>query len=189
MNPTASAQQTRSTDKFAPLRPRLGFVGLGWIGTHRLVAIVRAGVADVIAIADPDEQSLIGAVPHVPGACCFTNPAQLVDLNLDGIVIATPSAQHAEQSIAALKRNLAVFCQKPLGRNTSEVSGVIGAARSADRLLGVDLSYRYTEALQKIRQLVRQNELGEIFGVDLVFHNAYGPQKPWFYDRKKSGGG
>src|SRR5581483_11386950 len=189
MKPAATAQQTRSTDKLRPLRPRLGFVGLGWIGTHRLVAIVRAGVADVIAIADPDEQSLIGAVPHVPGACCFTNPAQLVDLNLDGIVIATPSAQHAQQSIAALKRHLAVFCQKPLGRNTPEVSAVIDAARSADRLLGVDLSYRYTEALQKIRQLVRQNELGEVFAVDLVFHNAYGPQKPWFYDRQKSGGG
>src|SRR5205085_4278362 len=34
-----------------------------------------------------------------------------------------------------------------------------------------------------------QNELGEIFAADLVFHNAYGPQKPWFYEREQSGGG
>jgi len=24
---------------------------------------------------------------------------------------------------------------------------------------------------------------------DLIFHNAYGPDKPWFYDRTLSGGG
>lgn len=189
MNTAATAQQTGSAGKPAALRPRLGFIGLGWIGTHRLASIARADVADIVAIADPDEKSLAGAGQNVPDASCFTTAAQLLNLNLDGIVIATPSAQHAEQSVAALKRNLAVFCQKPLGRDTREVCEVIDAARSADRLLGVDLSYRCTEALQKIRQLVRQNELGEIFAVDLVFHNAYGPQKSWFYDRRKSGGG
>ncbi len=189
MNTAPTAAPIRSTCKLSPPRPQLGFAGLGWIGTHRLVTIVRADVADVIAIADPIEQSLAGAVQHVPDAFCFTAPEQLLDLNLDGIVIATPSAQHSEQSIAALTRNLAVFCQKPLGRNTKEVFEVIDAARSADRLLGVDLSYRYTQALQKIRRLVRRNELGDIFAVDLVFHNAYGPQKSWFYEREKSGGG
>lgn len=170
-------------------RPRLGFVGLGWIGLHRLAAIARADVAEIIAVADPMEQTLIAATEHASNALHFTNANALLDLDLDGIVVATPSAQHAEQSIAALKRGLAVFCQKPLGRDAKEVSEVIDAARSANRLLGVDLSYRCTDALQKIRQLVRTNALGEIFGVDLVFHNAYGPQKRWFYDREQSGGG
>jgi predicted dehydrogenase len=173
----------------AARRPRLGFIGLGWIGLHRLAAIARAGVAEIIAIVDPIEQTLVAAAEHASNALQFTNPTAVLDLDLDGIVIATPSAQHAEQSIAALKRRLAVFCQKPLGRNVKEVSEVIDVARSANRLLGVDLSYRCTDALQKIRQLVRSNELGEIFAVDLVFHNAYGPQKEWFYDREQSGGG
>jgi len=31
--------------------------------------------------------------------------------------------------------------------------------------------------------------LGEIYAADLVFHNAYGPDKPWFFDRRLSGGG
>jgi predicted dehydrogenase len=171
------------------LRPRLGFLGLGWIGTHRLAAIGRAGVADIVAIADPIEEMLTAAAQHAPDALRFKNPDDLFNLDLDAVVVATPSAQHAQQCTSALKRGLAVFCQKPLGRNTKEVSEVIDAARSADRLLGVDLSYRYTEALQQIRRLVRGNELGEIFAVNLVFHNAYGPQKPWFYDRVHSGGG
>ena len=171
------------------LRPRLGFLGLGWIGTHRLAAIGRAGVAEITAIADPITDMLAAAAQHAPNALRFQNPDELFDLDLDAVVVATPSAQHAQQCTSALERGLAVFCQKPLGRNANEVSEVIDAARSADRLLGVDLSYRYTEALQKIRQLVRLNQLGEIFAVQLAFHNAYGPQKPWFYDRARSGGG
>ena len=43
--------------------------------------------------------------------------------------------------------------------------------------------------MQQIRTLIHSGELGEIFAVDLVFHNAYGPDKPWFYDPSQSGGG
>jgi predicted dehydrogenase len=107
----------------------------------------------------------------------------------EGIVIATPSAFHAEQSIAALKAGKAVFCQKPLGRNFEETKQVVEAAREADKLLGVDLSYRYTQAMQAVYQVVQSGELGKIYAVELTFHNAYGPDKPWFYDPKLSGGG
>src|SRR5881392_3473406 len=186
---TVESSSSPEPSAAAALRPRLGFLGLGWIGTHRLAAIGRAGVAEIIAIADPMDEMLAAAAQHAPKAVRFQNPDEPFNLGLDGIIIATPSAQHAQQCTAALKRGLAVFCQKPLGRNTQEVSKVIDVARAANRLIGVDLSYRYTEALRRIRQLVRQNELGEIFAVDLVFHNAYGPQKPWFYDRVHSGGG
>src|ERR1051325_2686462 len=170
-------------------RPRLGFLGLGWIGTHRLAAMGRAGVAEIVAIADPIRETLAAAAEHAPDALCLQNPDELFNVSLDAVIVATPSAQHARQFISALERGFAVFCQKPLGRSSQEVSKVVDAARSSDRLVGVDLSYRHTEALQTIRHLIRQNELGEIFAVDLVFHNAYGPQKPWFYSRTQSGGG
>jgi predicted dehydrogenase len=84
---------------------------------------------------------------------------------------------------------VAVFCQKPLGRTASEAQAVIGAARQADRLIGVDFSYRYTQGMQRIAEIVRAGELGHVFAVDLVFHNAYGPDKAWFYDPAQSGGG
>ena len=36
----------------APRRPRLGFVGLGWIGRNRLQSVAEAGVAEIAAIYD-----------------------------------------------------------------------------------------------------------------------------------------
>jgi predicted dehydrogenase len=43
--------------------------------------------------------------------------------------------------------------------------------------------------MQRIRDLITRGELGKIYAVDLVFHNAYGPDKPWFYNSALSGGG
>ena len=104
-------------------------------------------------------------------------------------MIATPSALHADQAVACLERGLAVFCQKPLGRTAAEARRVVDAARLGDRLLGVDLSYRYVEAFRCARDAVRGGDVGEVFAADLVFHNAYGPDKAWFYDPELSGGG
>lgn len=84
---------------------------------------------------------------------------------------------------------MAVFCQKPLGRDTGEVRSVIEAARRADRLLGVDFSYRHLRGTEMIRSLIQQGEIGAVFAADLVFHNAYGPAKPWAFNPQLSGGG
>jgi predicted dehydrogenase len=170
-------------------RPRLGFLGLGWIGRHRMEAILAADAVEVAAIVEPYPDMAAAAGQLAPDAAVVSTLDDLLDLGVDGVVIATPSALHAEQSIRALERGAAVFCQKPLGRTEAEVRAVVEAARAADRLLGVDLSYRFTEGMRRIRDLVRTGELGRIYAADLVFHNAYGPDKAWFYDPVLSGGG
>ncbi|HKH95903.1 MAG TPA: Gfo/Idh/MocA family oxidoreductase [Beijerinckiaceae bacterium] len=170
-------------------RPRVGFLGVGWIGRHRMQAIVDTGAVEVAGIADASPEMAAEAGKLAPQARVVASLDELLDLRLDGVVIATPSALHAEQSIRALGRGAAVLCQKPLGRTAAEAQAVVDAARAADRLLCVDLSYRYTEGMRQIREIARSGELGRVYAVDLVFHNAYGPDKPWFHDPALSGGG
>jgi predicted dehydrogenase len=171
------------------MKPRVGFLGTGWIGRHRMRAIVESGAVEAVAIGDPSPECAAEAVKLAPGAAVLPGLAAMLERGLDGLVIATPSGLHAEQSIAALEQGVAVFCQKPLGRKAAEARAVVEVARAADKLLGVDLSYRHTAATEAIRGLIRCGELGDIFAVDLTFHNAYGPDKPWFYNRAQSGGG
>lgn len=170
-------------------RPRLGFLGVGWIGRHRLEALAASGAVEIAAIADPSRELREPILQTQPQATAVESLDHLLELELDGVVIATPSALHAEQAIVALENGLPVFCQKPLGRTAGETRRVIEAARSADLLLGVDLSYRFISAARSVHDLCRSGELGEIYAADLVFHNAYGPDKPWFYDWRLSGGG
>jgi predicted dehydrogenase len=170
-------------------RPKIGFLGTGWIGRHRMEAMLATGAVEASGIADPSSDRLDEAAGLAPGARRGACLEDLLAIGLDGIVIATPSALHAEQAIAALEAGVAVFCQKPLGRTAAEVAAVIEAARTADRLLSVDLSYRFTDGMTRIHELIRSGALGRVFACDLIFHNAYGPDKPWFYDPKLSGGG
>jgi predicted dehydrogenase len=168
---------------------RVGFLGTGWIGRHRMQAMLATGAVEAVAYADPSDEMAAEAAQLAPTAERVSGLDDLLALDLDGIVIATPSALHAEQSIRALEAGVAVFCQKPLGRTTREVGAVVDSARRADRLLGLDLSYRHTEGMRRIRQLILAGELGRVSAVDLVFHNAYGPGKSWFFDPAQSGGG
>jgi predicted dehydrogenase len=164
-------------------RPRLGFLGVGWIGRNRMEAIAASGLAEIVAIADESREMSAKAQSIAPGAELVSD---FRGLGLDGIVIATPSALHAEQATAALESGVAVFCQKPLGRTATETRYVIEAARAANRLVGVDLSYRFITEIKAAREAINP---AEIFAAELTFHNAYGPDKAWFYDWKLSGGG
>jgi predicted dehydrogenase len=187
---TATARDARPVGAARLTRPRLGFLGVGWIGRHRLHAIASSGLAAIAAVADASadvaRDACAGLNDH-PRVTRWLD--ELLEQDLDGIVIATPSAMHADQAIAALERGVAVFCQKPLARTAGETQRVVDAARAADRLLGVDLSYRHTAAMRAISEVVRRGDLGRVYAVDLVFHNAYGPDKPWFRDPALSGGG
>ncbi|RKG60092.1 gfo/Idh/MocA family oxidoreductase [Corallococcus sp. CA054B] len=170
-------------------KPRVGFLGVGWIGRNRMEAVVRSEQVQVVGLCDPSADAAREAQALVPGARCVGSLDALLDLELDGLVIATPSAVHAEQSLCALERGVSVFCQKPLGRTAAEVRRVVEAARAKDRLLGVDLSYRFTTGMRRLHERIQAGALGHVYAVNLVFHNAYGPDKPWFYDPKQAGGG
>lgn len=169
--------------------PRIGFLGTGRIGLMRMHSLLEQGIIEPAIVSDPSAEMLGAAQELVPQAVSVSSLGEMLEHDLDGIVIATPSALHAEQAIQALERGVAVFCQKPLGRTASEVEAVINAAQAADRLLGLDLSYRYTGGMEQLRSAVRSGALGDVFAADLVFHNAYGPDKPWFFDKALSGGG
>jgi predicted dehydrogenase len=171
-------------------KPRLAFAGVGWIGRARLQAAAASGLADIALLSDPSAQCIEEALKLTPNSkttALFEETFR--DEHIDGVVIATPSALHKEQAVAAFEAGKAVFCQKPLGRNLEEVTAVVNAAKKNNKLLGADFSYRYTCAFEKVYAIIQSGELGKIFAVDLKFHNAYGPNKPWFYDLSQSGGG
>jgi predicted dehydrogenase len=169
--------------------PKLGFLGAGWIGRHRMESIAESATAEIVYVCDSSRDVVARVAQENPEIRIATSFDELLDAGLDGVVIATPSALHAEQSIRALESGLAVFCQKPLGRNADEAAAIVQAAERANRLLGVDLSYRFTQGMQRVRDAILAGQIGDVYACDLVFHNAYGPDKPWFYDPKLSGGG
>jgi predicted dehydrogenase len=170
--------------------PRLGFIGTGWIGRMRMEALLNEHIADCCTVYDPSPTAATEAAALQHGIRVSKSLTDiLAQDDLDGVVIATPSALHAEHCIAALEAGKAVFCQKPLARTCEETQRVVDAARAANKLLGVDFSYRHLAGVDTLKHKIFTGELGEIYAADLVFHNAYGPDKSWFYDVSSAGGG
>ncbi len=179
----------KMTETQRELLPNLGFLGLGWIGKNRFESLRDPRGMDKISIYDPEKKAVDEILKLEPTAKVQHKYEELLEENLDGIVIATPSAFHAQQAMQAMERGMAVFCQKPLGRNLAETKAVVYLAQKLNKLLAVDYSYRYTYGIQALRSFIKDKRLGKIYAVEAVFHTAYGPDKPWFYDFEKSGGG
>lgn len=168
---------------------KLGFLGLGWIGKHRLEAIRGSGLAEITSLCDP-------FVDNIERFCkdndlkSINNYETLLDQDeLQGIVIATPNAMHKAQILNALSKNKGVFCQKPLATTTQDTLEILQSAKENDCLLMTDLSYRHTHSLRKIKALIDSGDLGEVYAANFTFHNASGPDKSWYYDPALSGGG
>jgi predicted dehydrogenase len=173
----------------AMARPRVGFLGVDRVGRRALQAIVGSGAVEVAAIADPSPATIATAARLVPGVVQVATLDDILRQRVDGVVIATPSALHAEPSIEVLEAGAAVYCVRPIGRTEAEVRAVLERAREVDRLLAMDLPYRFIEGMRRIRELVLAGDLGRVYAADLVFHNAYGPDEAWRYDPSLAGGG
>ena len=169
--------------------PRLGFLGVGWIGRHRMLAVQRAAAAEVVAVADSDPAVASGAAAEAGCEQVCASLDELLAHDLDGVVIATPTALHGDQVETALSGGVPVFCQKPLGRTGPECRALVEQARDRDLALGVDMSYRHVAAVEAALASVREGRIGQPHVAELVFHNAYGPDKSWVRDAELAGGG
>src|SRR2546421_668782 len=89
-------------------RPRVGFLGLGWIGRNRMEAIARSGLVDIVALSDVAKNTVLEAARQVAPVATVDSFEDLQEFGLDGLLIATPSAMHAEQA----RRGL---CHRPGG--------------------------------------------------------------------------
>lgn len=172
-----------------PAPPRLGFLGIGWIGLKRLELLIELGDAEIAAVCDPARDRVARARARAIGAAACSSFDELVDLDLDGIVIGAPGALSARQCLDCLEWGLPIFCHQPLQGDAEQTTAVVLEAQTQDCLLEVDLCYRHLPAIEAVMDLASSGELGDLYAARLSFHNGQGPDPTWFRDPRLSGGG
>jgi len=93
----------------------------GWHRLRRHESCAKAG-ANIAALCDVDRRRIRGAREH-PKARLYADFREMLDKehkHLDGVVVATPDHTHASISIAAMRRGLHCYCQKPLSHDAWE---------------------------------------------------------------------
>ncbi|ODS86662.1 MAG: hypothetical protein ABS46_00770 [Cytophagaceae bacterium SCN 52-12] len=169
--------------------PAIGFVGLGHIGLSRMEMLARISGKSILMATDVIPERLKQAAGVLPDVIIYPSFDDLLAKGKpDAVVISTPNSMHAAHCQRAMEEGIPVFCQKPLGRNTGETSSIIEMAQSRNLLLGIDFTYRYA-CFSSLKPLLESGEIGKPVAIEMCFHNAYGPDKNWFYHRSSAGGG
>jgi predicted dehydrogenase len=92
----------------------------------------------------------------------------LGDPAVTAVAIATPASTHFDLVRSALEAGKHVMVEKPLTPSVSEGAKLAALARRSGLALMCDHTYCYTSAVQRIRELVRSGQIGEIQFVDSV---------------------
>jgi predicted dehydrogenase len=136
--------------------------GLGRIG--RLHArnltghVATAELAAVVDAVEPRARSL-GELHGVPW---FTSLDSAVAREVDGVVIAAPTALHPELVEATASAGKHVFCEKPLGFEIESSRRAVGAAEAAGVHLQVGFQRRFDPDWMALDEALRGGELGEL---------------------------
>lgn len=105
---------------------KVGLVGLGKLGyLHASNIAKRIDNATLFAVCDKDEKSLDKAKNLLGVPFIYTDfDEMLTNDELDAVFIASPSAFHFNHIQASMKKNLPIFCEKPLGISLEEVKTI-----------------------------------------------------------------
>jgi predicted dehydrogenase len=94
--------------------------------------------------------------------------AVLADPAVAAVAIATPAGTHFELVRAALEAGKHVLVEKPLTPSVAEGQKLAELAHRSGLVLMCDHTYCYTPAVQRIRELVRSGDIGEVQFIDSV---------------------
>jgi predicted dehydrogenase len=181
-------------------RLRVGVVGGGDIGLKNASSVKASGAAVITAVCDQNPEVLgdLARRFDVPAMSDYEN--LLARADVDAVLLSTPHMLHAPMAIQAARAGKHVMVEKPMGVNLHDATRIIEACRQAGVRLTVNFSFRYTPAIQVARQLIQDEALGEICGVQinhLMFKGAsywaggYTARSPgnWRGSKERAGGG
>lgn len=174
---------------------RIGIVGIGNMGYSHAQQILAGKInrLELAAVADNNPAKL-ARVPQVKG---FKTADEMMASGLiDAILIATPHYDHTTIGIAALKAGLHVMVEKPISVHRADCERLIAAykGREKKQVFAAMFNQRTDRYYQKIRELIRSGELGEIRRVNWIITNwfrthAYYASGGWRATWQGEGGG
>jgi predicted dehydrogenase len=142
----------------------VGVIGYGYWGPNLVRNFVGTDGCRLVAVSDLDASRLSPCRRLHPHVTTTTDSRDLIEnRRIDAVVIATPPHSHFELAMTALKAGKHVMVEKPLAQTSDQVSRLIDEANRRKLILMVDHTFVYTPAVQKIRELISEGALGQIF--------------------------
>jgi predicted dehydrogenase len=171
---------------------RFGVIGAGQISHYACGAINGHARAKVVAAHDPNADRLAElAKGHGIARTHAQVEALLENREVDAVYIAVPNKFHAPLARQALQAGKHVILDKPFAMNVTEALEVAAAARTAGKVFTLGMNQRFNASSQKVRALVEQGTLGEVYHAKAYWFRRSGIPKlgTWFGNKQLAGGG
>lgn len=144
-----------------------GIIGYGYWGPNLARNVSEAAGAELSAISDMQQAALDRAGSRYPGVSLHRNWLDMIsDPKIDAVLVATPVSSHFEIALAALQAGKHVLVEKPITTTSAEARTLIEEADRRGLILMVDHTFVYTPAVRKIRELIVDGSLGDIYYYD-----------------------
>jgi len=141
-------------------------VGCGYWGPKHIRNFHEIPEVNVAAVCDLDDTKLKQVKSQYPYIEPVTNYGDLLQSRVDAVVIATPVNTHCKLAKEALLHDKHVLVEKPMTSTSAEAVELIELAEKRNLVLMVGHTYEYHPAIDFLRQLVRDDGLGDIYAID-----------------------
>jgi predicted dehydrogenase len=143
-----------------------GVIGWGYWGPKIARNLNAIPHSSVTKIADIDRSRLIPLTLNRPLVQTTTQVEELFRSDIDGVVIATPVSTHYSLARDALLHAKHVLVEKPLTASIAEAEELIELAKARELILMVGHTFVYNPAVNKLRELIQNNDLGRIYCIE-----------------------
>lgn len=148
---------------------RIGAIGGGYWGPNLIRNFIEISDSHLVAVADLDIGRLNHLQTRFPQIETTTqNYKEFFDMDLDGVVIATPPDTHHAIAADCIKHGLGVLVEKPLTLNSKDALNLITLSQENDVVLMVGHTFEYNPAVQALKEMIDSGELGDIYYIDAV---------------------
>lgn len=175
---------------------RVGVIGVGQIGKHHLDNYKEIPNAEVVAVADINEQeatrvSELYGIPHV-----YTDFRKLLERDdIQAVDVCLHNNFHAGVTIAALEAGKQVFCEKPMAGAYIDAERMVQASRDTGNWLHIQCRNIFLKETKAAKYLIEEGHLGKVYHLRSTgfrrrgrpFVDGYG--SPTFVQKQNSAGG
>ena len=146
---------------------RIGVIGYGYWGPNIVRNLRGLDGCEVAAVCDQSPAALARVAKAHPGLPVTRDPADLLTSpQLDAIAVVTPVCTHFELAKAALENGKHVFIEKPFTATTPQAEGLIELGERKKLTIMVDHTFLFTGAVRKMRELLDDGVLGDLYYYD-----------------------
>jgi predicted dehydrogenase len=168
---------------------RIGLIGAGVIAdihTGSFKQIDDTVVTKVFSTSVEDREKLAAK----RGATAVATADDVIGADdVDAILVASPTATHADYTVRALEAGKHVFCEKPMALTIADADRMIAAAEKADRVLMVGLVLRWFHEFRKLKELIDARTIGDVRIIRTTRAAGFPRGRDdWYADYAKSGG-